>query len=300
MPFDGMTRNGQQRRHLIIRQAMKLRLLKYSNTDNLGDVIQTLAVSQHVVDHAGYIDRDFLSTYDGEECAVVLNGWFSHEPQNWPPSPAITPIFFGFHISAEAKPFYEKHKGYFKRFEPIGCRDRGTAEILQGWGVDAYVSGCATMTFSQRASAPADPKTIVVDVSRHLFNRQDRAQFVHLEQRMPVFWRLVPQEAKIETAKALLKLYRDEAGQVITSRIHSALPCFAMGIPTVYCGVVEYRTSVVDDVGIATHQLSSYRRQRVTSLPFRTPDFREKKQEMANDLRSRLADLGVGLSDWAP
>lgn len=279
---------------------MKFRLLQYGNTDNIGDVIQTLAVAQHVKTHSGYLERDQLNHYDGEPCAVVLNGWFSHEPQNWPPSPAITPIFFGFHMTSKAAAAYEMHKAYFKRHEPIGCRDLGTAKIMQGWGIDAYVSGCATMTFPRRPREPLQPKTFVVDVSRHFFNRRERADFVYLSQIMPAFWYFLSQETKIAAATALLALYREEAACVITSRIHCAMPCFAMGIPTIYCGPREYRTTTISDIGVPIYSFSKYRREKTGTLPFTTPDYDAKKIKIAEDLRSKLAKIGAELNGWTP
>ncbi|WP_419913556.1 hypothetical protein [Hoeflea sp.] len=95
---------------------MKLGLLKYRSSLNVGDNIQTLAVAQHVKQTDHHVERDFLNEYDGEECVVVLNGWFSDEPANWPPSDKIHPIFFGFHMSPKAASAYQKHREYFKKY----------------------------------------------------------------------------------------------------------------------------------------------------------------------------------------
>lgn len=279
---------------------MNILLLKYDNTDNIGDVIQTLAVAQHIQKYDGFIERDHMNSYDGEECIVVMNGWFSHEPQNWPPSPKITPIFFGFHMTSQAAALYSEHKEYFRRFQPIGCRDLGTAEIIRGWGVEAYVSGCATMTFSERPEAPANPKVVLVDVPRQHFDRRERANFAYESHIMPAHWSHLSQDAKIDTAKALLELYRSEAGTVVTSRIHCAMPCFAMGIPTVYSGIVEYRTALINDIGIPSYAFSKFRRMKAGALPFKAPNYKERKQAIAADLRKRLELAGVPLAPWRP
>ena len=42
---------------------MNVALLKYSNTDNIGDDIQTLAVAQHINQKYALVDRDFLHRY---------------------------------------------------------------------------------------------------------------------------------------------------------------------------------------------------------------------------------------------
>lgn len=275
-----------------------VRLLKYGNTDNIGDVIQTIAVAQHVGQDYGFIERDGLNTYDGKPCVVVMNGWFSHQPENWPPVEAITPIFFGFHMTTETAAAYERHKAYFKKHEPIGCRDQGTADILKSWGVDSYASGCATMTFPRRAAAPAAGKTVLVDVSRHLFDRADRTNFRSVGHLMPAYWPFLSDKDKVATAQAFLAFYRQEAACVITSRIHCAMPCFAMGIPTLYCGVSEYRTKLIDDIGIPSVTFSKYRRKRLAALPFQEPAYDDKKTAIAGDLRARLTAHGIALADW--
>lgn len=130
----------------------KFAVFRYDFSDNVGDNIQSLAVSQHVEKVDMFIDRDSLSSYEGEECVVVMNGWFSHRVGNWPPSAAIHPIFFGFHMTTAAMDAYKKHVAYFKKHEPIGCRDPETAKVLREWGIESYVSGCATMTFAKRTA----------------------------------------------------------------------------------------------------------------------------------------------------
>lgn len=273
---------------------MKLGLLKYSNTSNIGDNIQTLAVAQHVKFRDHFVDRDFLSQYDGMDCAVVMNGWFSHEPQNWPPSPKITPIFFGFHIAAEALESFTNHRDYFKKYEPIGCRDQGTADILKSWGVDAYVSGCATMTFKSRDTTPQNGRLMLVDVDKRQFRREKReefASFVKLSHLHPL--KELRTEIKNGIAADLLQFYRDNASNVVTSRIHCALPCFAMGIPTVYCGVDEYRTKLIERVGIPRIAPQSIGYKKISLEDFNKPDYEDLKQSITNDLKTKLAQVGV-------
>lgn len=120
--------------HRHWKDKMKLALFKYSNSTNIGDNIQTLAVAQHINQEYSYIDRDYLNEYDGDKVIVVMNGWFSHIPSNWPPSPKITPIFFGFHMSKSASREFKKYTDYFAKHAPIGCRDESTAKEIASWG----------------------------------------------------------------------------------------------------------------------------------------------------------------------
>ena len=40
---------------------------------------------------------------NGEDVEVIMNAWFMRNPNNWPPSNKIHPIFYAFHINAIAK-----------------------------------------------------------------------------------------------------------------------------------------------------------------------------------------------------
>jgi hypothetical protein len=269
---------------------MNIALLNYPNTINIGDNIQTLAVAQHIDQEYGLVDRDFLHRYDGEPCVVVMNGWFTHEPQNWPPAPAITPLFFGFHMTPKVASAFEKHKAYFERFAPIGCRDQATADIIKSWGVDAYMSGCATMTFPARKKEPAEPKVILVDQKRRHFAKSERKRASQIGHLMPF---PIASEVKFEAAKNLLDFYRLNAGLVVTSRIHSAMPCAAMGIPVVYTGRRDGRTAIIDLIGIPSVRTKWFPLTRIESLPVRQPAFDDVKKRITNDLHARLEAHGV-------
>ena len=115
---------------------------------NIGDYIQALASAQFLPSVDGFVDREQLKDYSGQECRMIMNGWFMHNPEQWPPSPLIHPLFVAFHINtlAEDVMLGEESLRYLKRHEPIGCRDIRTADILKNKGVEAYFSGCMTLT----------------------------------------------------------------------------------------------------------------------------------------------------------
>ncbi len=82
-----------------------------------------------------------------------MNGWFTNIPQNWPPSDSITPLFVSFHLNAKAANVIldsPSNVEWFKRHEPIGCRDEYTAVSLRQKGIDAYFSGCLTLTLGDK------------------------------------------------------------------------------------------------------------------------------------------------------
>ena len=133
---------------------MKNGLLVYmtnneSHLFNIGDYIQSLAAAQFFDNKIDvYLNREKLSEYNGDDVKLIMNGWFTHIPQNWPPSDKIHPLFVAFHLNklADKELLSEKSIAYFKKYEPIGCRDYDTVEKLQSKGVKSYFSACMTLT----------------------------------------------------------------------------------------------------------------------------------------------------------
>ena len=248
-------------------------LLKYEENKkffNVGDNIQSLAAKQFLPKIDQLLNREKLADYDGEKIKLIMNGWFTHNIHNWVPSAHIDPFFVSFHINNTAAPFMLTDKGiaYLKKHEPIGCRDQFSADTLKAKGIDAYFSGCLTLTLdtykvddSQRGdeifivdplySYPAFEK-VTYDWKRflrsiqngkvfqlgkrkkHLRNFIDEdllknATYVNQEPAANTF----TDEQKFEMAENLLHKYA-KAKLVITSRIHCALPCLAMGTPVIF------------------------------------------------------------------
>jgi hypothetical protein len=84
-----------RRETVASRIEIKLGLLSYFNTGNLGDEIQSLAVERLAPRIDLLLDRDRLSEFKapkGHKVKLVCNGWFSHHPQCWPPSSNIEPL----------------------------------------------------------------------------------------------------------------------------------------------------------------------------------------------------------------
>ena len=132
---------------------MKYKLLSIENksVNNIGDYVQALAASQFLPQIDGFINREGLSDYDGEECKIIMNGWYMHDPTKWPPSPLIKPLFVAFHLNTSVanQMLTPEGVGYLKAHEPIGCRDLNTVELLKQRDIDAYFSGCLTLTLGR-------------------------------------------------------------------------------------------------------------------------------------------------------
>lgn len=147
---------------------MKYKLLAVSTERrvNIGDYIQALAAAQFLPKTDGFIRREKLKDYDGEECKVIMNGWYMYHTEQWPPSEKIHPLFVALHINVSAKNgFISKESiDYLKRFQPIGCRDYHTRDLLLSKGVDAYFSACLTLTLGMKyKSAERENKCYFVD-----------------------------------------------------------------------------------------------------------------------------------------
>ncbi len=135
--------------------------------DNVGDYIQSLAALQFLGGRADvYLNREHLNDYSGEKVALIMNGWFTHKPENWPPSKDIVPFFISFHVNvvAHERLLTDEVVKYLKQYEPIGCRDKKTVELLGNKGIDAYFSGCLTLTLGETYSSDdKDDKVYFVD-----------------------------------------------------------------------------------------------------------------------------------------
>ena len=220
---------------------------KGSYTINLGDWIQSLAVQRLVEslgDAAGEIikiDRDSLPAYQGPPVRLIMNACFLEHC--FPIPPQVEPVFIGFQTSS--RDLIRQYLDYFKAHQPIGCRDTSTRNMFHEQGVEAYITGCLTMTLPLREERPAVPKTFFIGgegpgkmppgLKRQTPSPVAGAA-VYQHQREPVTsFPLDDQDALRATdlAAELLATYRREASLVVTPLLHAAGPSLAMGIPVI-------------------------------------------------------------------
>ena len=61
---------------------------------------------------------------------------------------------------------------------------------------------------------------------------------------------------KLSVYLKLLYIYKRYAKRVVTTRLHCALPCIAMGIPVIFFGNPDdYRTSIISELGLDIHKI---------------------------------------------
>ena len=241
---------------------MKYGLIKYKNKPygrdkqdindkglfNIGDNIQMIAIKRIYTDIMNVplediIEIDFhdLSTYKGDYVLVLINLFFfgCHDlKEKWfPASPYIIPIFIGLHLSSRI--LTENEVSYFRNYAPIGCRDEFTLSTMRNYGIEAYLFGCVTATLPRRSVEGGKRNTIfLVDVDEDQVIKRLPAKYKKYEVEsihhvMVGDFSLETYKKADEMAMNLIKRYSEEAVLVLTSRLHCASPCAAMGIPTI-------------------------------------------------------------------
>ncbi|WP_312602896.1 polysaccharide pyruvyl transferase family protein [Acinetobacter schindleri] len=257
---------------------MKYSIMTYAEGDrwfNIGDYIQSLAAKQFLPRIDSYINREFLGQYKGEPSKIILNGWFTHHPETWVPADNLIPLFVSLHINSSAADRMLSKNGitYLKKHEPIGCRDHYTVRLLKDKGIKAYFTGCLTLTLDSYAKKEPnnEGKIYIVDplygfpnkdriftntkslikgiLKGDILNMNSSNEFMqkifsksllnnaeYIKQELPS--KKYTEKEKFQLAEDLLEKY-STAKLVITSRIHCALPCLALGTPVIYLNGFE-------------------------------------------------------------
>jgi polysaccharide pyruvyl transferase len=220
---------------------MRFGLISYQ-TDNIGDDIQSIAVRKFVPRINQYIDRERLNepSPDGAPVKLILSGWFCHRPDKWPPAAYIEPLLISMHITNNPEPgsgmrareeFARNPRAleYLDRHGPVGARDHFTLDWLRSHGIACYYSGCLTLTLD-RPSVPREPFIALNDVPEAVAVRIAGATDKHICRTTHTVATPASTESRFNDAAALIELYA-RACCLVTTRLHGALPCLAMGTP---------------------------------------------------------------------
>ena len=224
---------------------MKFGLMYYKATDNIGDDIQTYVAMKYLPRIDYYIDREALSCFVPEQkeyVSMIMNGWFIHNKLAWPPSPYINPLLISMHFKelndTDVGDMYLKGYGgeFLKKYGPVGARDLDTQKRLNKNDIDAYFSGCMTLTIKRFKGIRKKDKICLVDVGEDIIkkvkdntNSQIEILTHFLDPKQTEKKDLMERMREVED---LLKKYQ-EARLVITTRLHVALPCVALGTPVI-------------------------------------------------------------------
>ena len=220
---------------------------------NYGDLVQSIAIeriysemnipSEQIV----HLTKKDLSSYDGEPILLpfsytiyYLIDFMTGNPEL---SDRIIPVFLGVSIESvfiynciSIECFASENSSWlplFRKHAPIGCRDKYTLHFMEEHGITAYLQGCISNIFPKRADGDYW-KTILVDCPESVLKYIPSV----LLEKSETLSNVVPigdysVEENFRRVMARYDYYRDYAAVVITSRYHVAIPCNAMGIPSV-------------------------------------------------------------------
>ena len=210
---------------------------------NYGDNIQ-IAALDNLYHYMNIPDSEIINiniydlpNYDGEYAILPMNCclWTCDPSYFLPASHKIIPVFIGTHF--RIPPTDPSAIDYLKRFSPIGCRDYSTYQMMLDLNVPSYLNGCMTAALPKRRHTPSQKKVFFVDVPDSLFNYvpEDILKYSEIVSQVDFFSNDID-AAFYKTHKkthSLYDIYRTNATLVVTSRLHCASPCMAMGIPVI-------------------------------------------------------------------
>jgi len=214
-------------------------------TINVGDDIQSLAARRFLPQIDYIIDRDNIDNEahfeKNDRVKFIMNGWYTHAPENWPPTnKQIDPLLLSMYINAA---YDDSVKDAFlssssKRFMaengPVGARDMATMQFLQDNGIDSYFSRCLTLTLQRDGRIERQDYILAVDVSEDvLFTIKKRTQRPVITASAAIMNKQTSPDQRIALAEFYLSLFQ-AAHCVVTSRLHTTLPCLALETPVLF------------------------------------------------------------------
>lgn len=227
---------------------MKYGIIVCKETENIGDDIQSYAAACLLPEVNYYIEREHMDVFrpkEAEPVNTIMNGWLMNNKLGWPVSACINPLYLSMHFREEdamlvADDFLKGLGGVdLKAHAPVGARDLSTQSLLERNGIPSYFSGCMTLTLPRKFQKETEePYVCLTDIPEEAvtYVRKKYAgikiyEMEHEPKKLPP---LVNQEAqwkdRFAQVEALLERYQN-ATAVVTTRLHCALPCLALGTP---------------------------------------------------------------------
>ena len=211
---------------------------------NIGDQIQALNILS-LYEEMGiptndivYIEFRDIPTYNDDYLLLPININLS---LNWvvnifPLPSRIIPVFLGLSFFA-SDPLPVELKEYFRKFEPIGCRDEATLITMRKNGINAFLYGCVSLLLPRRQDKRND-MIYMVDVPESFIDYahewiETNSSRIVFQSHIVTDKRVHDVDYAINLSKEYVQCYKDNASLVISSRLHCIAPCVAMGIPVI-------------------------------------------------------------------
>lgn len=194
-----------------------------------------------------------------------MNGWFMHN-SNWRTgnnnikfpikNDKIIPIYISCCFSKDVQLMYKQECiDNYKRYSPILCRDTTTYDILLRKGeVDVEFFGCVTQLLDidnipddNHNKEKYQDSIIYIDCPNKWNQRNEKEKNYSFNHYIHELMNMNPKQ-RIDYARDMLSKYK-YAKKIYSSRLHTFLPCRAMGIDIEYVGDDNYR---VEDLVTST------------------------------------------------
>ena len=265
---------------------------------NIGDHIQLEAID-NLYRFMGiekkdivYIEYYDLMDYDGEYVVlpinfILFNPFYGDRPLIF--SPKIIPVFLGISYSNSCPT--KEEIDYLRQYAPIGCRDEYTMHIFRDLHIPCYLNGCMTATLPRRKSKPKQGKVYLIDVSDEVkacVPEEIREKIVYkTQQYYGEYADSIDGNTIIEFTKKQFDDYCENADLIVTSRLHCASPCMAMGIPTIFA-VEKYRHGY----SWLEKLLKVYTKENFNKIDWNPPvvEYEEIKEQMLLNAQRRIEE----------
>jgi len=283
---------------------MKYANYKFSNFsfNNIGDNMQIIAID-YIYEKMGikkedivYIEKNELALYDGEYVVLPVTMPLVDYYENGIAgrfSSHIIPCFLG--LTSPKTTLNRAEIDYYKKYEPIGCRDEMMYNTLKKYGIDCYIHGCVTQLLPNRAEYNIDidnDKIFIVDVSSSLLEYIPQDLKENAEYRTHIYQNEVD-DPKSKAREQYME-YISSAKVVITSLLHCAVPCMAAGIP-----VILIRDNVTYRMAWLEKLLPIYTRKNISEVNWNPSpvEYKEHKERLLSITMKRLENTYNKYSD---
>jgi len=240
----------------------KYALFTYS-IGNIGDDIQSLAARRFLPQVDYMVNRDYMNDFHpdtDEEIKLIMNGWYSHHPENFPPYiPQLTPLLLSMYIDEKSKESFSRpeSRDLLTAYGPGGGRSYDTVQFMDELsGGDSYFSGCLTLTLQAEPNIPKQDFILATDLPNDVFKElEENSDLAILRMGADVCHRYMKPWQRLKVAQYFLYLYQS-ARLVVTTRLHATLPCLALGTPVLNIEMPNFEPRRFEGLRELAHHLT--------------------------------------------